>query len=150
MRKFYPYLQDSYYENVNDGIVRRKFLASLDEYVNQKQYVKITLLNWMEEPLKEISGEITTGNLTKDGSSAIRRTCSLTASVNASEYSVEDMEGNFAINKKIFLEIGVKNYTNSYPEFPILWFPQGVFFHQRFFYKYGSHSFYEYFTIFER
>lgn len=128
MRKFYPYLQDSYYENVNDGIVRRKFLASLDEYVNQKQYVKITLLNWMEEPLKEISGEITTGNLTKDGSSAIRRTCSLTASVNASEYSVEDMEGNFAINKKIFLEIGIKNYTNSYPEYPILWFPQGVFF----------------------
>mgnify|MGYP003376927978 FL=1 len=128
MRKFYPYLQDSYYENVNNGIVRKKFLASLDEYVNQKQYVKITLLNWMEEPLKEISGEITTGNLTKDGSSAIRRTCSLTASVNASEYSIEDMEGNFAINKKIFLEIGIKNCTNSYTEYPILWFPQGVFF----------------------
>ena len=34
----------------------------------------------------------------------------------------------FSINKKIFIEIGIKNETDEYQEYPILWFPQGVFY----------------------
>lgn len=45
MRKYYEYLQDSYYENLNDQRVRRDFLRQIDDFVNQKQYVRITLLN---------------------------------------------------------------------------------------------------------
>ena len=77
MRKKYPYLQDSFYEGANSAKQRRNFLSRLDETINQKQYVKITLLNWSEQPLKEIQGAITTGTLTKDGSSSVRRTCQL-------------------------------------------------------------------------
>lgn len=128
MRKEYPYLEDSYYEDANSQKQKRKFLSEIDNFVNQKQYVKITLLNWHETPIKEIAGELSTGTITKDGSSAVRRTCQLTAVVSGGEYNIEDSEMDFAINKKVFIEIGVKNYSQEYPEYPILWFPQGVFF----------------------
>lgn len=128
MRKQYPYLQDSWYENANEQLERQDFLAQIDNFINQKRYARITLLNWMEEPLKEIQGEIVTGTLSKDGSSSIRRTCTLTTAVNASSYTVEDTEMDFSLNKKIFLEIGIENKTKEYPEYPILWFPQGIFF----------------------
>ena len=128
MRKEYKYLQDPWYEDANGQKERRNFLALIDSFVNQKQYVKITLLNWSEEPLKEIEGELSSGTLSKDGSSSVRRTCQLSATVSRGEYDVEDGEMDFAINKKIFIEIGIKNYTDQYTEHPILWFPQGVFF----------------------
>ena len=35
---------------------------------------------------------------------------------------------DFAINKKIYIECGIKNYSKHYKDYPILWFPQGVFF----------------------
>ena len=128
MRKDYPYLQDSYYEDANSQRQRRNFLATIDSFVNQKLYVKITLLNWEEEPVKEIAGELTSGTISKDGSSSVRRTCQLSATVSRGEYDVEDVDLDFSINKKMFVEIGVKNYSNLYKEYPILWFPQGVFF----------------------
>lgn len=128
MRKNYLYLQNSYYEDANSQQQRRDFLSTIDNFVNQKLYVKITLLNWEEEPIKEIEGELTSGTISKDGSSSVRRTCQLAATVSRGEYTVEDTELDFAINKKIFIEVGVKNYSNQYKEYPILWFPQGVFF----------------------
>lgn len=132
MRKRYPYLQDSYIENENEALERRNFLSKIDSFVNQKRYVKITLLNWQEEPLKEIEGVITGGSMTLDGSSAVRRTCTMTTAVDATSYNVEDADEDFAIDKKIYLEIGIVNYTKEYPEYPVLWFPQGVFFIKNF------------------
>lgn len=132
MRRFYPYLQDSYRETESEGLTRREFLAKLDGFINQKRYARLTLLNWAEEPLKEIQGEIVTGSLSKDGSSAVRTNGTLTTSVDAGSYSVEDADMDFSVNKKIFIEVGIKNYTNEYPEYPILWFPQGVFFIKEF------------------
>lgn len=132
MRKRYPYLQDSYIENENEALERRNFLSKIDSFVNQKRYVKITLLNWQEEPLKEIEGVITGGSMTLDGSSAVRRTCTMTTAVDATSYDIEDADEDFAIDKKIYLEIGMVNYTKEYPEYPVLWFPQGVFFIKNF------------------
>lgn len=129
LHKIYPYLQDSYVvKNENSDLQRRNFLSKIDDFVNQKQYIKITLLNWKEEPLKEIQGELSTGTMTKDGSSAFRRTMSFTASVSNGDYDISSAEADFAINKKIFVEIGIKNYSKEYTDYPILWFPQGVFF----------------------
>lgn len=128
MRKEYPYLQDSWYEDANSQRQRRNFLATIDNFLNQKQYIRITLLNWTEEPIKEIQGELSSGTISKDGSSSVRRTCQLSAAISRGEYDVEDADMDFAINKKIFIEIGVKNYSDQYLDYPILWFPQGVFF----------------------
>ena len=128
MRKTYPYLQNSYIETEEEGLTRREFLAQLDDIINQKRYAKLTLLNWAEEPLKEIQGEIVSGSLSKDGSSAVRVTGNLTTAVDAGSYSVEDANMDFAINKKIFIEVGIRNDTKQYKDYPLLWFPQGVFF----------------------
>lgn len=128
MRRFYPYLEDQTFDNVNIQAEKENFLASSTRFVNQKQYVRITLLNWAEEPLKEIQGEISSGSLTKDGSSAVRRTCSMTITFDDGDYNITDIDMDFSINKKIFVEIGIKNYTKEYRDYPILWFPQGIFF----------------------
>lgn len=127
-RRHYPYLEDSYTHNTLEEQDRIQFLSEVDRFVNQKISVRITLLNWNEAPIREIQGQITSGTLTKDGNSSVRRTCSFSASVDGSSYDVDDLKMDYSINKKVFLEMGVKNYTDKYPEFPILWFPQGVFF----------------------
>lgn len=128
MKRSYPYLFDSYYEDANGAKQKRNFLQQLDNIINQKQYVRITLLNWQEEPLKEIEGELSSGSIQKDGSSPIRRTCSFSATVDSGKYDIDNANMDFAINKKIYIEIGIKNYTHQYPDYPILWFPQGTFF----------------------
>ena len=142
MRKTYPYLQESYAAhlksnpylenpyvyNANAEQEKRHFLAQLDNFVNQKQYVNITLLDWHERPIKEIDGIISSGSITKDGNSSVRRSCSLSCSVDGGSYNVDDLNMDFSLNKKVFIEIGVENKTNKYPDWPILWFPQGVFY----------------------
>lgn len=128
MRRFYPYLQNPYTRNFNEISDTNNFLKKIDDIDNQRQYVRITLLNWDEEPLKEIQGDITSGSITKDGSSSVRRTASMNISVDGNSYTVEDGDMDFAINKKIFLEVGIKNDTDEFEDYPILWFPQGIFF----------------------
>ena len=116
MRNNYPYLKDS------------SFLKSFDSIRNKEQYVKITVLNFEEKPIQAIEGRVTGGTLNLDGNSAVRRTCNLSVFVNEEELSnVTDVDSLFSINKKMDLEIGLLNTTDEYSEYPILWFPQGLF-----------------------
>ena len=128
MRKKYPYLEEPYVYNLNEEQEKRGILSLIDDFVNQRQYVNMTLLDWQENPLKEIQGLIASGSISKDGSSSVRRTCSLSCSVSKEEYNIDLMQMDFSLNKKIFIEIGIKNETDYYPEYPIFWFPQGVFY----------------------
>ena len=117
MRKYYPYLEDGYIlsfdENSKPVYEKKNFLKTLDSFINQRQYVKITLLNWDETPIKEIQGNITGGSLTKSGSSSVRCTGSLSCVVDGNSYDIQNMKMDFAINKKIFLECGIKNDSNQ-------------------------------------
>ena len=124
----YPYIESSYNYNLNEEQEKEDFLSKIDNFVNQKQYVNLTLLDWQENPIKEIQGIISTGSISKDGNSSVRRSANLSCSVSYGEYDIDNIEMDFALNKKIFIEIGIKNETNEYPEYPILWFPQGVFY----------------------
>ena len=128
MKKQYPYLEDSYFYNTDVERQKRTVLEDIQNFANQRQYIKITLLNWEEQPLKEIEGEISSGSISKNADSPVRRTANLSCAVDARSYSVDDGKADFAINKKVFIEIGILNETDKYPEFPIFWFPQGVFF----------------------
>ena len=111
----YPYLQD------------KDFLKQIDKIFLQERYVKITLLDFQtEKKIKNLEGVITGGSLSKDGSSAARVSCSLNCTVNGFEYDMYTTKSDYSIGKKIFLEIGIKNDTNKYKDYPILWFPQGV------------------------
>ena len=39
---------------------------------------------------------------------------------------ITDTKNLISLNKKVYVEIGIKNTTNQYKEYPILWYPQGT------------------------
>lgn len=55
----------------------RDFLKQLDEHREKEVWAKIIALTNDEEPVEEITGEISEGDIGLDGSSSVRRTCSL-------------------------------------------------------------------------
>lgn len=116
MRKRYEYLTD------------QDFLLRMDKEHLKEQYVKITALDWLENPIKDIQGIVTGGVINLDGSSSVRRTCNLSAYIEKAEYAnVTNLDNLFSINKKIYLEVGYKNITDEYSQYPIIWYPQGTF-----------------------
>lgn len=111
-------------------LLDRDFLQKLDLYPHKFLWAKIVALNWEEYPVEEITGKISSGSVNVDGSSAVRRTCSLSL---VTSMPTEDKINRILINdlywsvhSKFKLMIGVENrINNEYPE--IIWFNQGVF-----------------------
>ena len=98
------------------------FLLELDQQRHKTIYARITALTIDELPIECIEGRITQGSVNIDGTSAVRRTCSLT--MLAQEYDYHNYV--WGLETKFKLEVGVKNDINSnYPD--IIWFPQGVY-----------------------
>ena len=92
------------------------------------QYAKITLLSFDEKVIGEIQGNITGGNLSVNGSAAVRRTISLT--MLATEYNshIENLDNQISLNKKVRIEVGYKNPFNNYLHYgDIIWFPCGLY-----------------------
>jgi hypothetical protein len=70
-------------------------------------YARITPLAFKtEEPGEGIEGKITSGSINVDGSSAVRRTCSLSL---VTETGVEINEIDWALKNKFKVEIGIEN-----------------------------------------
>ena len=112
------------YDYLNDT----SFLKTIDFQHLKEIYAKITILDWNENPIQDIEGITTTGSINIDGKSSMRRTCNLTLIVKEDNLSnITNVNNLVSINKKIQLDIGVKNITNEYTEYNTLWFPQGTF-----------------------
>lgn len=113
------------FEYLND----MDFLTQLDKIHMQVQYAKIILLSFKdEEPIKEIQGSITSGSLSVNGSSAVRRTINLTMLASPINSNLEDIDNEISINKKIKVFIGYNNPLQSYKNYgDIVWFPCGLF-----------------------
>ncbi len=111
----FPYLKD------ND------FLKEFNEVHLKEQYVKIIVLTFDEKPIQQIQGLVTGGNISLDGSSGMRRTCNLNMIVNQSNMSLTNTQNLLSINKKIEVLIGFVNNTEKYLDYPMIWFPQGVY-----------------------
>lgn len=110
----FPYLKDS------------AFLKKFDEIKLKEQYVKLIVLTFDEKPVQQIQGKVTGGNFTLDGSSGMRRTGNLTM-IADEENNLINIKNLLSINKKIEVLIGFINTTNEYLEYPMIWFPQGVY-----------------------
>lgn len=116
MKRNYIYLNDS------------DFLEKINSDRQQTQYVKITLLDWEENPIEEIQGLTTGGSINLNGDSAVRRTCNLSMYVYKENYMrITDPNNMISINKKVFLEVGLKNNTDKYTDYDIVWQPQGIY-----------------------
>ncbi len=110
-------------EYLND----REFLKELDLTTLKTQYIKITVLDWNENPLQDITGKATGGSINIDGSSAIRRTANLSLFLPDTENNVTNPNHLLSINKKVSVAIGIDNLTNKYTEYERLWFPMGIY-----------------------
>ena len=115
MKFFYNYLNDT------------SFLKKLTKLHVKTYFVKITLLNWGEEPIETIEGRVISANINIDGQSSLRRTANLSLVVDEEVTDVASAQNVLAINKKMVLEIGYVNETKEYPEYEILWFPLGTY-----------------------
>ena len=116
MRNDYPYLKN---EN---------FIKQINRTPVASEYIKIIILNWKEEPIQEVQGKVTSGNLNIDGQSAMRRTSNLSVAFNITDKTnITNTDNLFSINKKVFIEKGISNKTNQYTEYPIIWFPMGLY-----------------------
>ena len=111
----FPYLKDS------------AFLKTIDNLKIKEQFVKIIVLSFDEMPIQQIQGIVTGGNFSLNGDSAMRRTANLTLLVDDFENNITNLRSILSMNKKIEILIGFTNTTNQYTNFPILWFPQGVY-----------------------
>lgn len=100
----------------------KDFLLQMDEHRSKIVYAKITALTFDELPIETIEGRVTQGSLNIDGSSAVRRTCSL--SLVAQDLDYRDF--TWGLKTKFRLEIGLENQVDStMPN--IIWFNQGIF-----------------------
>ena len=107
---------------MNNYLNDKQFLIDLHSFHHREIFARITTLSWDELPLEQIEGKITGGSINIDGTSSVRRTCSLT--MVAENVNIEDFHWGF--KTKFKLEIGLKNTINSkYPD--IIWFKQGIF-----------------------
>lgn len=112
----YPYLKDT------------NFLYNFDKSRNKEQFLKIIILDWKNEyPVKEITGSVIDGNISLDGASAMRRTANISLLLDEYDYKIEDVKNLISINKKVQIMIGFTNNTDKYTNYPILWFPQGIY-----------------------
>ena len=112
------------------------FLLQLDKLKNKEIYARVVALTLEETPIETIEGKITSGTINIDGSSAVRRTCSLSIVAKDFDYS----NYMWGLNTKFKLEVGVKNTINNYfPE--IIWFKQGIFVLTSFNVSHGTSNF---------
>lgn len=115
------------YDYLND----MDFLIKLDKARLKTQYVKIILLSFdKENTIGEIQGSISSGSISVNGSSAVRRTINLSMLADIENSDIEDvnLDKTITINKKIKIEIGLKNPFRSYENYgDIIWFPCGLY-----------------------
>lgn len=107
---------------VKNPMLDKDFLKALDNITLKELYAEVIALNSKDEVLENITGRITQGSINIDGTSAVRRTCSLT--IVAEELNIH--EYYWGLHTKFDLRVGVKNTID--PEYPdIIWFKQGIF-----------------------
>lgn len=112
---YYPYLRN------------KDFLKKLDAHKNKTQYIKITLLDFEENVIKEIHGTVVSGSVQLNTGQEYRRNAEITLVTDEFDYKSGERDSVFSIDKKANIEIGVKNVFQQYNEYDILWFPMGTF-----------------------
>ena len=102
------------------------FLRKLDLENIKTFYVKILILDKNELPLRAIEGRVSTGSISIDGSSSIRRSGSITFLAEEKDNDLTDVDNLLSMNKKIKILIGIENNIDEHYD-KIIWFKQGIF-----------------------
>ena len=102
------------------------FLRQLDLEQLKTGYAKIIVLDNDEKPIRPIESRISAGNISINGSSAVRRAGSLTFVAEEGENNLTDIDNLLSMNKKVKILIGLKNTVDNIHD-DIIWFNQGIF-----------------------
>lgn len=102
----------------------KNFLKRLDLNRTKETYIKIISLTNEDLPVEEITGQATGGSINIDGTSSVRRSCSLSMTATKEDNIITDKY--WAYNHKFKLQIGLKN-TIDHTQPGIIWFDQGVY-----------------------
>lgn len=94
---------------MSNVLLDKYFLKQLDEWHEREVYVKLISLDFNENPRAEIQGYATGGSINVDGSSAVRRTCSL----NLITTNTRVNELDWALETKFKLQIGLRNFLDD-------------------------------------
>ena len=112
------------YEHMNDS----QFLKEFQSLKVKEQFLKIELLDFDENPIKEIQGKCISGTLSLDGASSMRRSCSFSMLADEETYDITNIDSLLSLNKKFKLYIGYTNPLREYAHYgEKIWFPLGVF-----------------------
>ena len=107
---------------MKNPMLNEDFLLELEKDRNREVYARIILLDVNELPIEQIEGKVISGSINIDGTSVVRRTCSLqlvSNNVNAHDFY-------WGIKNKFKLEVGLLNTIDTeYPD--IIWFKQGIY-----------------------
>lgn len=102
----------------------KNFLKRLDLNRTKETYIKIISLTNEDLPVEEITGQATGGSINIDGTSSVRRSCSLSMTATKEDNIITDKY--WAYNHKFKLQIGLKN-TIDRTQSDIIWFDQGIY-----------------------
>jgi hypothetical protein len=107
---------------MNLALLDDEFLTELFENRDRILYARIIALDKNDMPLETLEGVITDGSVNVDGSSTVRRTCSL--SMISDNIDIRDYY--WGLKTKFKLEVGIENHiTDKYED--LIWIPMGVF-----------------------
>lgn len=99
---------------MDDFLKDQVFLDQLDSLKLKEQFVRFTILDYHENPIKEIQGRVTSGSLNLNGMSSLRRTANLSLFAEEKENDLTQIDDDLSINRKIKLEIG---FINNVPDY---------------------------------
>lgn len=102
----------------------KNFLKQLDLNRTKETYIKIISLTNEDLPVEEITGQATGGSINIDGTSSVRRSCSLSMTAIKENNIITDKY--WAYNHKFKLQVGLKNTIDS-TQPDIIWFDQGIY-----------------------
>ena len=112
-------------------------LKYIDSLTLRTLFVRMKILDKNERPIKTIEGRATGGSISINASSAVRRTGNITLVASESEieldedlktlYKVTDVDNLISMNKRVEIEVGLKNTGLEYKEYDVFWIPLGQF-----------------------
>ena len=90
---------------MKDPLLDKDFLKQLDEQRTREVFAKVIALDFDENPIEEITGRITQGSISVNGTSAVRRTCSFSMISSVLDTSAYQ----WGIHSKFSFEVGLEN-----------------------------------------
>lgn len=113
----------------------QKMLEYIDTLQCQTKYVNLVVLDNQDQPIKAIKGRATGGSINIDSASIARRSGSLSLVTEVEEgasnldimHQVTNVSTLLSMNKRLSVEVGIKNTGFKHKEYDIFWFPLGTF-----------------------